>query len=278
MTTRDDWLSSAISDDRIVAQLLLRLNHASSSSPSASASTSTSTSSPSLLPPPRWGVRHPRSRMAFRCDLSPEKKRDPNRNSPTTPLAWSTGVGVGGSSSSYGTADGCDESTLPVCLSPDSRSKVVVIADEPSSTADANKSKKKKTFAELKEEEDALLKERVLLKKEIATLRTTFKEHTATNENLKRIKLDFDLNSTDGGATTSTDGKKKTASALDGKPVLICRASSTAQGASSFHQTSRHGEEPDSGFLLPDLNMTPSEHDFSLDGLHRAEEVQVMSS
>ncbi|KAI4380979.1 hypothetical protein MLD38_007102 [Melastoma candidum] len=204
MTTRDDWLSSAISDDRIVAQLLLHIHHPTSSS---------------LLPPPQWGVRHPRSRMVFTCDLSPDKKRDSSRNSPTTPLAWSVVV----------------DSTSPY-----PRSKAV-IADEPA-TPDANKSKKKMTFAEIKEDEVSLLKERVHFNEEIATLRTTFMEHTATNENLKRIKLDFDLNSTDG-ATTATDGKKKTALTLEEKPILICRTSSTSQSSSCFHQASMQGHE-----------------------------------
>lgn len=45
------------------------------------------------------------------------------------------------------------------------------------------------TFAELKEEESSLLKERTYLEKEIATLQATFKQQRAKNENFKRIKV-----------------------------------------------------------------------------------------
>lgn len=45
------------------------------------------------------------------------------------------------------------------------------------------------SYDELKEEETSLLKERTNLRKEIATLQTTFKEQRAKNENLKRMKV-----------------------------------------------------------------------------------------
>ncbi|KAI4379878.1 hypothetical protein MLD38_006120 [Melastoma candidum] len=130
MVTKDEWLRSAMSDDRMVADLLLRLRHPHSPSPSFSSS-SFARSSSSLLPPPRWGIRLPRTRMAYRCDgapsCSPEKKPDSARNSPTTPLAWSTGGGGGtgdGGVSSSGTTNGFDEPALPVFRSSDSRSEV----------------------------------------------------------------------------------------------------------------------------------------------------------
>ncbi|XP_020966353.1 uncharacterized protein LOC107619242 isoform X1 [Arachis ipaensis] len=50
----------------------------------------------------------------------------------------------------------------------------------------------KKTLAELKEEETLLLKERRSLKNELASLRLTLEKHRATNESLKRLKLDLE--------------------------------------------------------------------------------------
>ncbi|KAI4379879.1 hypothetical protein MLD38_006120 [Melastoma candidum] len=290
MVTKDEWLRSAMSDDRMVADLLLRLRHPHSPSPSFSSS-SFARSSSSLLPPPRWGIRLPRTRMAYRCDgapsCSPEKKPDSARNSPTTPLAWSTGGGGGtgdGGVSSSGTTNGFDEPALPVFRSSDSRSEVVV-ADDPGTT-DANKSKRKKTFAELKEEEAELLKERVYLEEEIATLRMTFKERAATNENLKRMKLGFDLNAANG-STMAVDEKEGTASSLEKDTALTHRTPPLSQDArwtvgSSSCQVSLPGEEPDGGFILPDLNMTPSENDFPSEVLHgmagSMEAIQVTAS
>ncbi|KAI4376185.1 hypothetical protein MLD38_013975 [Melastoma candidum] len=290
MVTKDEWFRSAMSDDRMVADLLLRLRHPHSPSPSFSSSSSASFARPSSssLPPPRWGIRLPRSRMAYRCDAapscSPEKKPDSARNSPTTPLAWSTGGGGGvgdGGVSSSGATNGSDESTLPVFRSFGVRSKVVG-ADDPGTT-DAKKSKRKKTFAELKDEEVELLKERVFLKEEIATLRMTFKERAATNENLKRMKLGFDLNAANG-STMAADEKKGTASSLEKDTALTHRTPPSSQDAcwrvgSSSCQISLPGEEPDGGFLLPDLNMTPSEDDFPLEVLHGATEaIRVTAS
>ncbi|XP_019196896.1 PREDICTED: uncharacterized protein LOC109190738 [Ipomoea nil] len=53
------------------------------------------------------------------------------------------------------------------------------------------KSRKKKTLAELKQEEVMLLKERRKLKKELAKIRVNLETQKATNENLKRVKVDL---------------------------------------------------------------------------------------
>lgn len=116
MVVKDDWVRAAIAEDTMVAELLVRLKDALASAPiqimAASARAET------VLPPPRWGIRQPRSRLAFRCDTaSPVKAGDSRRNSPTTPLSWSAGT-----ASSSGTADCYEDSDLPACGS--SRSKV----------------------------------------------------------------------------------------------------------------------------------------------------------
>ncbi|KDO41827.1 hypothetical protein CISIN_1g0302882mg, partial [Citrus sinensis] len=55
-------------------------------------------------------------------------------------------------------------------------------------TTAAKRSRKKKTLAELKEEEGLLLKERRNLKNKLATLRLSFEQQRAENESLKRMK------------------------------------------------------------------------------------------
>lgn len=79
MMMKDEWIRAAMSDDMVVAELLLRLKQ--------------SHASPPLLTPFKWGLRLPRSRSSSRCDVvSVRKDREPTRRSPTTPLSWSGGA------------------------------------------------------------------------------------------------------------------------------------------------------------------------------------------
>ncbi|PKI43105.1 hypothetical protein CRG98_036484 [Punica granatum] len=117
MVVKDDWVRAAITDDTVVVELLVRLKQARASAPIKTVAAPVR-AAVAELPPPRWGIRQPRTRLAFRCDTaSPVKGGDSRRNSPTTPLSWSAGT-----ASSSGTADGYEESDLPACGS--SRSKV----------------------------------------------------------------------------------------------------------------------------------------------------------
>ena len=76
---KDEWIRAAMSDDVVVAELLLRLKQ--------------SHASPPLLTPFKWGLRLPRSKPSSRCDVvSVRKDREPTRCSPTTPLSWSGGA------------------------------------------------------------------------------------------------------------------------------------------------------------------------------------------
>lgn len=110
MVTKDGWLKAAMTEDAMVAELLVRIKQVHALAP-----IKTEIASAVDLPPPRWGVRFPRSRLAFTC--SPTKGVGYRRNSPKTPLSWTTGT-----TSSSGTADGFDDTDLPGCGS--SRSKV----------------------------------------------------------------------------------------------------------------------------------------------------------
>lgn len=128
-----------------------------------------------------------------------------------------------------------------------------------------------------------MLKERINLKNELASLRLTVEKHRATNESLKRMKLDFESrqNSKTGTTTFEVSGKAVleppqfleaqshpsnsvspkttvTDKVLDGdSPVCAANASSKPQEISN----------QESIFVLPDLNL-PIEEDLSSKANH----------
>ncbi|XP_030512089.1 uncharacterized protein LOC115726381 [Rhodamnia argentea] len=283
MAAKDDWVKTAMAEDRMVAALLMRLKQEPhrASALQSSASASASAAAVDSLPPPRWGIRQPRSRIAFRCEVVSPMKRcgDSARNSPTTPLSWSAGT-----ASSSGTADGFDDSNLQVCGSSASTSKGIVSTD--SGTLDIKKSRKRKTFAELKEEEGLLLKERVHLEKEIATLSATFKEQRTRNKSLKQMKVDVDMNTTKITISATHEPEKANSNlhGLEGPltadhaaSTLLTRVASPSRSSDS-HQSRGSPEKQNTSFLLPDLNMVPSEEDpFSeaLNGVSSGETLRV---
>ncbi|KAF2287258.1 hypothetical protein GH714_039460 [Hevea brasiliensis] len=127
------------------------------------------------------------------------------------------------------------------------------------------------------EEESFLFKERMHLKKELATLNAIFKEQMARNENLKRIKLDLNLQCAKDSrlmsgvlekAICSQPQQREPSSPSHISSLLPMHVpgdntkldSSETQGAISNH---------DRSFLLPDLNMMPSEdpHTETLPGM-----------
>ncbi|XP_028799082.1 uncharacterized protein LOC114754483 isoform X2 [Neltuma alba] len=175
--------------------------------------------------PLSWGLKQPRSRLAPRW-----KDADSTRCSPTTPLSWS------GAASPSITADGCEESSRPSLVSQQaSRSKASASATSACTGNSASTKRCRKN-------------------KELATLSATFNEQRARNESLKRIK--FDLGATCKNSPSSASGentlcKVQTRTAEDG---------SDPQSDSKAGRTESSGE---SGFLIPDLNMMPSEGDSS---------------
>ncbi|MED6159355.1 hypothetical protein PIB30_041592 [Stylosanthes scabra] len=202
MMANDEWVTTVMTDDTLVVNLLLHLKN--------SFSNDINNNNYRLLPF-TWGHRQPRSCSRSRlpppptfhcCDAAVSTRR-----SPTTPLSWS------------GTVDGYEDSTRNNVA----RSKATTTTATPSSIS-TSKCRRKKTFAELKEQETSLLKERTYLKKEIEHLNASFEAQKAQNETLKRIKLNM----------TSKHEKKNYPS-----------SKSHAIG----------GEV--ASFLIPDLNMTP---------------------
>ncbi|KAK4761893.1 hypothetical protein SAY87_029777 [Trapa incisa] len=114
MAAEDDWVSEAMKDDALVADLLVRLKEPRAAAPVKAAAATAEKAL--VLPTWQWGVRKRRMQLAFRCKAAP-KGADSRRNSPMTPLSWSAGT-----ASSSGTADCFEESNMPACGS--SRSKV----------------------------------------------------------------------------------------------------------------------------------------------------------
>ncbi|KAK7402358.1 hypothetical protein VNO78_14558 [Psophocarpus tetragonolobus] len=178
----------------------------------------------------RWTVRQRRSSHGAPLN---------SRASPTTPLSWSA------------SGDAYDHSTPPPKPSQTTRSKVA----NPSETATTRKSRRKKTLAELKEEENLLLKEKRSLKKELASLHVTVEKHRATNESLKRMKLDFE----------SRENSVVSGKGFNG-PKTVTHDDSAFYAANACLKAQEIGNQ-ESTFVLPDLNL-PVDEDFCVKVIH----------
>ncbi|XP_027356240.1 uncharacterized protein LOC113865715 [Abrus precatorius] len=240
MTMNDEWVRMAMMDDTVVVDLLLRLKHTVSSKPQ--------------LMPLSWGLKQPRSRsrltaVVSRCDAAVS-----TRCSPTTPLSWSDGA------SPSATADGYEDSSRNHHAA---RSKATATSGYTGNSASTKRCRRKKTFAELKEEESSLLKERIYLKKEIATVNANFEAQRAKNESLKRMKLDFGSKSHRNPSSTSIEQHCTYA----GQPHQRIVSSEALTRAIQDDTQSQASESRPNGiestgesfFLIPDLNMMPSD-------------------
>lgn len=247
---KDEWVRAAMTDDSVVVELLVRLkkqtNHVAKSE--------------AVAAPLRWGIRQPRSRSS-RCDAVSMRRKDAAdsannsmRASPTTPLSWSGGGSTAAASPSA-TAD--DETSRRQTSAV--RSKGTATNETTSNST--KRSRKKKTFAQLKEEEGLLLKERMHLNKELETLRATYNIQSAKNENLKRIKLDLGL---DFGKNLSET------QVLNGLASSTFPSHSTIVDLPRLEYFETHEVVPScsSLCLLPDLNMMPAEDDSASETLY----------
>ncbi|KAK4274473.1 hypothetical protein QN277_017684 [Acacia crassicarpa] len=235
----DEWVGAAMTNDMVVVELLIHLRQ-SQAAPKSHPLTAAAVT-------PSWGLKQPRSRLTTRW-----KDADSTRCSPTTPLSWS------GAASPSVTADDYEESSRPSLLcqqAPRSKAAATATSECTGNSASTKRCRKHKTYAELKEEESVLLKERTCLEKEMATLSATLEERRARNESLKRIKYDLGVTSKNSSSSRCGENrlwKVETGGAEDGSDP---RSDSKAGRSESC------GE---SGFLIPDLNMMPSEGDSSL--------------
>lgn len=225
--TEEEWLKAAIMDDTVVAELLLRLNKVNPSKKTTGL-------------PLEWTVRQRRSRP-----VSVNAKKQAPRASPTTPLSWSgaTSVSCGGG--------GYEESSEPPPLKTpcNTRSKVNGTSD-----ATTNKrSRKKKTLAELKEEEILLIKERKQLKKELAFVHANLEKQRDTNQNLKRMKTQ---QANERGTTDAYDGSSGLyqQEVLPSNPSIPIFLDKVAVLPSSLEEQ-QDVAALESKFILPDLNL-----------------------
>ncbi|GAB2275394.1 hypothetical protein Dimus_010155 [Dionaea muscipula] len=248
---KDEWIRAAMTDESLVAELLLRLKD-SDSHPSSRISRAMAAAASISSFPLEWGMRQPRSKAPASTSTAEvptsKKEAEPATRSPTTPLSWSGGGGRSGGGASP--SDEYEESSLPSDPFPDVRSKGTGTAKK--------RTRRKKTFAELKEEESSLLKERAYLKKEIATLHVTLKEQRSLNHSLKRMKIDFHVESrakkwgptmnesvAQNSAETSSYEQPKHITWNDHPLPESCPADENA------------GDKDQVVFALPDLNMLP---------------------
>ncbi|XP_026387523.1 uncharacterized protein LOC113282691 isoform X2 [Papaver somniferum] len=223
-----DWVKEAMKDEFIVAELLTRLKMKKQDD---SGSSPLSSSGMKMMTSLEWGIRQPRSRQVMiRCRGGSNNTNNQNQNqtstattvqikkegggggestraSPTTPLSWSTGgCGSGGGGGGDGVSicggDGYEDSSKLIRQRPTSAASLRSIKVNGTSEPNNRRARKKKTFAELKEEESLMLKERFHLKKELATLRRSWEEEKARNNQLKRIKVDLQHISSNQRVTT----------------------------------------------------------------------------
>lgn len=247
--SNSDWVEAALMNQSVVAELLIRLKYSDPAPMRSSHGVAVD-----------WSVRQRRSKQILK------EKGEPARDSPSTPLSWRSATSASGGATDVEDSTRADKAS-------DMRSKNIAVGE----SSNIRKQRKRKTFAELKEEEELLLKERNHLQMELQTLAMNLKKHRAKNEHLKRVKL----------GTQSPPAKKAVAPSLAFKHVAdqphkqkaACDPSHPAPmvptivtGSGEYavpHQYLPNGSskvqavvKKEPRFLLPDLNQ-PLEEDFS---------------
>ncbi|XP_011073363.1 uncharacterized protein LOC105158337 [Sesamum indicum] len=241
----EEWVKAAMTDDMMVVELLVRLHHAPRRQPP-------------LKPvaaalPLEWSVRQRRSKSV---SVNNHPKKPAHRASPTTPLSWSGATSFSGGSAGAGGV-GSEESSRPVPLKLSNTARSKVNADNDKTTS--KRSKKKKTLVELKDEESWLLKERIDLKRRMAALRMNLERQRATNENLKRMKIDLQphLNrESTSAAEESTSGQpQQDLTTFVMPPAVSINDGSLQPSTSNAHPDENADAASDAKFILPDLNI-----------------------
>uniref|UniRef100_A0A7N0U889 Uncharacterized protein n=1 Tax=Kalanchoe fedtschenkoi TaxID=63787 RepID=A0A7N0U889_KALFE len=273
----EDWAAAAMAEDALVVDVLLRLRQSTRRQARGELVGKLAAD----LAPAGWGARQPRTSasaagasgsksvvvMASECRRKSRERigRRGRRCSPSTPLSWSGGSGGGGG------VDGCEASSPHMTnRSPVSRSKITLAGSEVNG-ASSSKARKKKTHAELREEEEMLLKERMHLNRELAMLGATVMEQRAENENLKRIKLDLSTQLTRSHQCTAAVAAGGPGDSQSMKESMKAAAHNCVPSALTPRPPNPEAE-PDTFLpaqeraksMLPDLNMMPSELDPSL--------------
>lgn len=241
MMLNDEWMRAAMKDDTVVVELLLRLKQ-----PVETKSQGVSFS---------WGHKQRRSRSRLTASVSRCDRAVSTRCSPTTPLSWSGGASPSVTAEGYEDSSRCNNAA---------RSKATATSGYTSNSASTKRCKRKKSFAELKEEESTLLKERIHLEREIATRNANFEVMRTTNESLKRMKLGFGSKSHSKPSCSTSVELRGT---LAGQPhqriapseVLTRATQDDTRSQASESRPNRIESTGESVFMIPDLNMMPSD-------------------
>ncbi|KAI3990687.1 hypothetical protein MKX01_022987 [Papaver californicum] len=285
---KDEWIQSAMTDDTMVAELLVRISSDSYASSLQLIPDTTNnfknTSDSEIIPLIKWGLRKPRSRlllMRYNNSIQHHRKiikqeNDLTRASPTTPFSWSPGSSISGGSGSgnsgVGSVVDCyEESSRPSIWSSNHNSRSKVTA---TTGPNANRSRKKQKVADLKEEESFLLKEKIHLKKELVTLKNSYEGRKAENDSLKRIKLDLKTQSTRETSSSCDASTRANYSDQYRNAREIIDETSTFRTRGKYNgleycevKTKLSSAARGSFFVLPDLNM-PLEDDSCADVLY----------
>ncbi|KAI3727165.1 hypothetical protein L1987_66975 [Smallanthus sonchifolius] len=177
--TEADWVTAAMADNDVVAEVLLRLRLPT-----------LPPSSKRRRPAPlqSWTIHQRRSRT--QPILPASTKSETPRASPSTPLSWSGATSVSGGGAGAPIADALDSTQPNHNCSDISRSKVI---RPPGETTPTKRPRKKKTLAALKEEGIVLMEEQNDLKKKLAALQANCEKQRKENERLKKIKLEIQV-------------------------------------------------------------------------------------
>ncbi|KAJ8755327.1 hypothetical protein K2173_019125 [Erythroxylum novogranatense] len=259
MGCEDEWVRVAMSDDTLVVDMLLKLNQTAEAVTSGQPLIGAGGQGFGV----EWSTRQRRSRHVLR------KKGDQTRVSPSTPLSWSGATSVSGG----GTGDGFEESSVAVNAKPvnSSRSKVT----GKSETSSVKKSRRRKTLAELKEEESFLLKEKRDLRNRLTMFRVTLEKQRARNESLKRVKVklqnlfhvsQLDLLSHHTPKGVAAFVRSEDENLGQAEPVIVASQSSSSitSIAATCKEIVPSPQAPEVGsvrpfFLVPDLNFPADE-------------------
>ncbi|XP_022885497.1 uncharacterized protein LOC111401815 isoform X2 [Olea europaea var. sylvestris] len=240
MSEDEEWVKTAMIDDLMVVELLMRLNQSQHPPPPPSGE----------IKQLKWSVRQRRSR--------PATVKPATRASPTTPLSWS-----GGATSLSGGSGGRDESShSPPKLSHHERSKI----NNSSEKSAIKRSRKKKNLTELKEEVDLLSKERRELKREISALRVNLEKQRVTNVSLKKMKMELQPlmeQGTTALSETTVSGRVQENIAscqpiipITPSPIISKNIDGLQFPASDDSPETKAVAAAEGKFMLPDLNIT----------------------
>ncbi|KAK4765118.1 hypothetical protein SAY86_026208 [Trapa natans] len=239
---QEEWTELAARDDNVVAELLVLIRRGAPA--------------PTLAID--WTVRQRRSggvkKEENKKTRQPQQKKQGVEStlthaSPATPLSWS-----GATSTSGG--DGQEESSRPARRPPqdNARSKVSTLTVTPITTTPATRRpKRKKTLAELKDEESMLMRERKKLRHDLAALRLIVEQERARNCIFKQKKLDLQMLHTETITAIAWNAGKplEISPEAQDNPSLAAQQESPTDNTLSESKSERH----EVMLELPDLNV-----------------------